>query len=674
MKISLLLGALAITAGTVYGQEKTSGIVKANMNLTVKPGTDFFEYSGGGWIKNHPLTAEYSRYGVTESLYDENQKQIRQLIEGFAKTPQSKGSLGQKIGSLYNLAMDSIRRNNEGYSPIKPFLTLIKNIKNRKEYQIITSELTKRGENTEMFNIGVDADQHNASMNLVYISQGGLSLGERDYYINNDSATVKIRNAYKNYIQKLFIMVGNDAATAEKKMNAVLTIETQIAKTSYSAVKLRDVEGNYHKITYNQLINDYPGIDWGTKLLFQGFPAIKELSVNQPEPIHEVEKILTKTPLEDLKAYAEFKVINDAANALDDNFRAEAFKFSRVISGALQDRPRWKRAVSVVNDVMGMAVGKMFVEKYFPESSKIRMLELVKNLQIAFTERIKTTKWMEPATKKQAIDKLNHFIVKIGYPEKWRDYDKLSINDSLSYYENLSNATEYLQDYDIQRKVNKPVDKAEWLMTPQTINAYYNPTTNEICFPAAILQPPFFIPEADDAYNYGSIGATIGHEMTHGFDDEGCQFDKNGNVYNWWTTKDKKNFQNRTKVMADFFNNIYVLPDVKLNGQLTLGENLADNGGLKIAYQAYKNATKNNPLGIKDGFTADQRFFISYGFGWAESIRPELLRRFNTTDPHSPACWRVNAALPQIDEWYKAFNIKICDKLYIPKAKRVDVW
>ena len=507
------------------------------------------------------------------------------------------------------------------------------------------------------------------------VNQGGLSMGERDYYLSDEEATKKVREGYKAYVKKLFLMTGCDEATAQKRMEAVLNIETRIAKASYSATKLRDVEGNYHKMSYQQLLADYPGIDWSTLFLLNGVPAFESISVNQPEPIHEVEKILAESAIEDLKAYLYFKLVDDATGALSDDFRKESFNFyGHIMSGAEQDRPRWKRGVSAVESVLGMAVGKMYVEKYFPESSKKRMTELVRNLQIALGQRIDQQKWMSEATKKQAHDKLDAFYVKIGYPDTWMSYDALDINDSLSYYENLTKATQFMSRYYIEKRVNKKTDKTEWLMTPQTINAYYNPTTNEICFPAGILQPPFFNAEADDACNYGAIGVVIGHEMTHGFDDQGSQFDKEGNLRNWWTKADGENFKARTKVMADFFNKIEVLPGLHANGELTLGENIADHGGLNIAFQAFQNATKENPLGTKDGFTPEQRFFLSYALVWGGNIREAMLRQLKKIDPHSPGRWRVNGALPHIDAWYKAFNITKKDALFIPKNKRVDIW
>lgn len=674
MKKKTLLAAMMLATLSAGAQNLSSGIDKANMDLSVKPGTDFYRYAAGGWLKKNPLDAEHTSNGAFTDLYEQNQKRIQGLILEYATHPQPKGTLGQKLGSLYNLMMDSVRLNREGYAPLKPTLARIAAIKNVREYQIVTSQLDRRGDNTMMFGIGVGADMRNASMNIVSIGQGGIGLGTRDYYLNDDAQTVKIREAYKAFMKKMFEMVGDDPATAEKKMQAVMTIETRIAKASYDKVTLRNINKNYHKMSYTQLVSDYPGIDWGNVFLQNGFPMFNEVDLGQPEPIHEVEKILGDTPLDDLKAYAEAKVISGAASHLSDAFRAEAFKFSSVMSGAQKDRPRWKRAVSGTSGVFGEAIGKLYVEKYFPESSKQRMIELVKNLQVALGQRIAEASWMSAETKAKAQDKLENFIVKIGYPDKWKDYSGLQIDDSLSLYENLQNVSEFMtMDY-INRKVNKPVDKTEWGMTPQTVNAYYNPTTNEICFPAAILQPPFFDANADDAVNYGGIGAVIGHEMSHGFDDQGSQFDKTGNQRDWWTAQDKKNYEARTKVLVDHFGKVELIPGKKINGNLTLGENIGDNGGLNVAYLAFQNSMKKNPLKNKDGFTPEQRFFLSWARVWAGNARPEYLELIINTDPHSPNEARVNAALPHIDGWYEAFNIKKGDKLFIPKKRRAQIW
>ncbi|WP_455069278.1 M13 family metallopeptidase, partial [Prevotella nigrescens] len=656
MKKRTLIAACLLAAMSANAQSQVSGIDKKNMNLNVKPGTDFYQYAAGGWLKSHPLDAEHTNNGAFTDLYEENQKRIQELILEYASKPQKKGTLEQKIGTFYNMLMDSVRLNREGWEPLKPTLARIAAVKSNKEYQLVTAELDRRGEGTMMFGIGVGADMRNASMNIVAIGQGGLGLGTRDYYLNEDPQTVKVREAYKTYMKNLFKMVGNDEATAAKKVEAIMAIETRIAKVSYSNVQLRDIDKNYHKMSYNDLVLNFPGIDWGNVFLQSGFPPFDAVDVGQPEPIHEVEKILADTKLDDLKAYAEIKVISGATSQLSDAFRAESFKFSSVLSGAQQDRPRWKRAVATVSGVFGEAIGKLYVAKYFPESSKQHMIRLVKNLQEALGQRIQEATWMSAATKAQAKDKLDNFIVKIGYPDKWRDYSGLQIDDKLSLYANMQNINEFLLQDELNRKVNKPVDKMEWGMTPQTINAYYNPTTNEICFPAAILQPPFFDPNADDAVNYGGIGAVIGHEMSHGFDDQGSQFDKTGNQRDWWTAQDKKNFQERSKVLVDHFGKVEVVNGKKVNGQLTLGENIGDNGGLNIAFRALQNSMKKKPLKTLDGFTPEQRFFLSWARVWAGNARPEYLEYLITVDPHSPNMARVNAALPEIDAWYDAFK------------------
>lgn len=674
MKRQIVLLSLALACTGAFAQTPTSGIDRNNLDTSVRPGDDFYHYAAGGWLKSHPLDAEHPENGAFIDLEELNQKRIQELILQYASQPQKQGTLGQKIGSLYNLMMDSVRLNREGWAPLKPTLARIAAIKNTREYQIVTAALDRNGEGTMMFGIGVDADQRNAAWNLVDIGQGGLGLGTRDYYVSDDPDKKKVLEAYKTYLTHLFQLVGNDEAKAKSKMQKVLDIETEIAKASYDEVKLRDVDGNYHKMSYTELVDQFPGIDWGNVMLASGMPAIDSIDVAQPEPIHEVEKILADTPLEDLKTYAEAKVISGASSQLSDAFRKEAFQLSAALSGVRQDRPRWKRAVGLVSGTLGEAIGKLYVEKYFPESSKKKMLDLIHNLQTALAQRIDAATWMGSATKAQAKDKLQNFIIKIGYPDKWKDYSGLQVVDSLSLYENLQHIARWATDKYIAEKVNKKVDKMEWGMTPQTINAYYNPTTNEICFPAAILQPPFFDPNADDAVNYGAIGGVIGHEMSHGFDDQGSQFDKNGNQHDWWTAQDKKNFNARTKVLADNFSHFEVLPGVKINGEQTLGENIGDNGGLNIAFTALQNSMKQHPLTTIDGFTPEQRFFLAWGRVWASNMTPEVIRYLITADVHSPNMARVNAALPQIDAWYKAFGVKKGDKLFLPKNKRAHVW
>ena len=657
-----------------FAQTPVSGIDPSNLDTSVRPGDDFYHYAAGGWLKSHPLDAEHSENGAFVDLYELNQKRIQDLILQYANSPQQKGSLGQKIGSLYKLMMDSVRLNREGWAPLKPTLDRIAAIKTPREYQIVTAALDRNGENTMMYGIGIDADQRNSAWNLVNIGQGGLGLGTRDYYTSDDPDNKKVLEAYKTYLTKLFMLVGNDEATAKSKMQKVIDIETQIAKASYDEVKLRDIDANYHKMTYTDLVDQFPGIDWGNVLLASGLPAIDTIDVAEPEPIHEVEKILANTPLDDLKTYAEAKVISGATGRLSDDFRKVEFELDAALSGVKQDRPRWKRAVSLVSGSLGEAIGKLYVEKYFPESSKKKMLDLVHNLQTALAQRIDQATWMSQATKAQAKDKLQNFIIKIGYPDKWKDYSGLQVDDSLSLYENMKRISRWAVDKVIAEKVNKKVDKMEWGMTPQTINAYYNPSTNEICFPAAILQPPFFDPNADDAVNYGAIGGVIGHEMSHGFDDQGAQFDKYGNQHDWWTAQDKKNFDARTKVLADYFSNFEVLPGVKINGKQTLGENIGDNGGLNIAFTALQNDMKSHALTTINGFTPEQRLFLAWARVWASNATPEVVKYLCTVDVHSPNMARVNAALPQIDAWYKAFNVKKGDKMFVPKNKRAHIW
>lgn len=665
---------MSALAGCTSNGKLGSGIDIKNMDTTIAPGEDFFTYAGGGWMAANPLKPEYSRFGQFDQLHENNEQQLKTMFEEYAGTEQEKGSLGDKIGIIFRQAMDSVKRNKDGWEPIRKNLETVRKISTREDYISTIAALAKRGVDCAMFGIYCDADLTDASQNLVQTYQGGLGLGNKEYYLNNDEETVKIREAYKAYIKKLFQMVDYEESAAEKKMKNIMDIEMQIARASYSKVELRDVPNNFHKMTFVEFKNEYKGVDWDVVFKNLGYPEFANISVSQPSHMKEICKIYQTASLEALKDYAERDVISGATSLLSDEFRAAAFEFSKVLSGAEEDKPRWKRAVGAVNGVLGMPVGKLYVEKYFPESSKQRMLQLVENLKIALGQRIDELTWMSDSTKQSAHEKLSNFIVKIGYPDTWRDYSGIQISDTLSYYENMCNASEWYLADEIERKVNKPVDKSEWLMTPQTINAYYNPSTNEICFPAGILQPPFFNPESDDAANYGAIGVVIGHEMSHGFDDQGCQFDKDGNMRNWWTVQDKENFDAKTAVLRDYFSTLEVLPQVFINGQLTLGENIGDNGGLNIAYRAFQNATAENPLEVKDGYTPQQRFFLSFAFVWATNIRDEALRNQVKNDPHSPARYRVNGALPHIDAWYEAFGIKEGDKLYIAPENRARIW
>lgn len=662
--------SLMLICGATASAQQLNGYDKSNMNLDVKPGDNFVEYACGNWLKTHPLRDDQMTNGAFLDLYEQNQKQIQEMILEFSTKPQEKGSLGYKIGTLYNQMMDTLKRNEQGLAPIMPYIEKVRAVKDRKEYQRVTAEIDRRGESTMMYAWGVNADLRDADYNIVYISQGGLGLGNRDYYFNEDPQTLAVREAYKAYGRRLFAALGYDEAKANELMEKVYAIEKRIAEVSYDQVKLRDVDANYHKYSYDQLVSEFPGIDWPTVFWVTGFPAFKQLVVEQPEPLHEVEKILADTPLDDLKAYAEARIIAGAASCLTQDLRRSYFKFSQALTGQPEDDPLWKKATALVNGVLGEAIGKMYCEKYFPESSKQRALAMVHNLQQALGERIDALDWMGDATKAEAKKKLANFHIKIGYPDKWKDYSKMQIDDQLSLYENLANVSEWRWIDGLNRKVNKPVDKDEWHMTPQTINAYYSPTTNEICFPAGILQPPFFDVEADDALNYGAIGGVIGHEMSHGFDDQGCQFDVTGNQRNWWTAADKAAFDKRAARLADYFSTIEAVNGKKVNGKQTLGENIGDNGGIHIALQALHNTGNNNVI---DGLTADQRFFLGWARVWASNNREQYLDMLLNQDVHSPNLVRVNGALPQIDEWYEAFGIKK-GKLFIPKNKRIKIW
>lgn len=653
--------------------KSTSGIDLANMDTTVSAGTDFFRYACGGWSDAHPLTAEYSRYGTFDELFENSQKQLRELIEGLAAQKNNQaGSAAQKIGDLYNMAMDSVTLNKQGAEPVKAMLDKIAGMKDKSEIVPMMTEMAHIGIGT-YFHSYVYADPKNSSLNIFQMGQGGINLGEKEYYLDTDSITQNIREQYKLYIGKLFQLAGFSEADAQQKVADVMEVETAIAKVSRSATELRDPEANYHKMSFDELKKTISGIDWDAYMKGLGIQVPAELNVEQVEPIQEVARLMNTLPLSKHVSYLEYNLLDAAASCLSDDFVAARFDFyGKVLSGRQVNQPRWKRAVNSVNGMLGELVGEMYVEKYFPAAAKERMVKLVKNLQTALGERIDAQEWMSDSTKIRAHEKLAAFHVKVGYPDKWKDYSKLEIKND-SYWANVCRASEWGFN-DMYSRIGKPVDKDEWLMTPQTVNAYYNPSTNEICFPAAILQPPFFNMEADDAANYGAIGVVIGHEMTHGFDDQGRQFDKDGNLTDWWAPGDADRFKERAQVMVDFFNKIEVLPGLQANGELTLGENLADHGGLNVAYLAFQNATKDAPLGVVDGFTPEQRFFLAYATLWAGNIRDEQIRVYTKSDPHSLGKWRVNGALPHIQAWYDAFHITPSDPLYVAPENRVNVW
>ena len=666
--------ALCITA-CIIPEKMKSKIDVTNLDVEVRPGDDFYEYANGGWMKKNPLTAEYARYGQFDALAEKNREQLKELVlEQAALENPAPGSEAKKIGDLYNLAMDSVRRNSEGYAPIQPLLDKVAAVSDRSQLLPLSAELMRQGISTA-FHVFFEADIMNSSENLLQIYQGGLSLPEKSYYIDEDSVTVSIRDKFREHVVKMFMLCGFSEEQSKENMQAVMRIEKRIAEKSFDHVQQRDPAANYHKFTYDSLKTEYSTLPWDVFFDSLGIKGVSSVNVAQTEPLKEVAAIFEQEPLEDILAYMQWNVINSTAGELNDELSAQNFDFyGRTLSGAQEQRPRWKRALGVVNATLGEAVGKLYVAKYFPPAAKERMLALVGNLQKALAQRIDAQEWMSDSTKQFAHDKLNSFRVKIGYPDKWKNYDNLIIDPADSYAANCRRISEFMWDDMIARKHNKPVDVDEWYMTPQTVNAYYNPTTNEICFPAGILQYPFFDMDADDAFNYGAIGVVIGHEMTHGFDDQGRRFDKNGNFTDWWTEKDAESFNERTKVIINHFNDIYVLPDMKANGELTVGENIADHGGLTIAMQAFRNATENTEPLVLDGFTPEQRFYLAYANVWAGNIRDEEIRNRTKSDPHSLSRWRVNGTLPHIEDWYKAFGITADDKLYIPENKRLNIW
>ena len=671
---SLLLMSIAITALACGGSDLKSGIRLENFDKTAKPGDDFYQFVCGGWVKNNPLQPEYSRFGSFDKVAEDTRKQLNDLIEELAGKQNQEGSIAYKIATLYNQMMDSTTLNSNGFKPLEADLKAIRAIDSRSGVFAEAAELMRKGI-FSFFYFGLSADAKDSKNNIVIFLQGGLTLGDKEYYIDTDENTLSIMAAYRAHVAKMFSMVGYGESEANKKMEDVLRIETRLAKASRTNVELRDPESNYNKMSYTDFKAKYSNIDFDTFCKKLNLDDLQQLTVGQPEFYAEVDKVFATEDVEALKSYMEWNYINAAASYLSDDFRLEHFNFNgKVLRGRQQDQPRWKRAVGLCSDAMGEALGQLYVEKYFPASHKERMTKLVKNLQEALRERILAQDWMSDSTKAVAIDKLNTFHVKIGYPDTWRDYSGMNVTTDKSLWENVLAVNVSDIEHAVKTKYKQPVDPDEWFMTPQTVNAYYNPTTNEICFPAGILQYPFFDMEADDAFNYGAIGVVIGHEMTHGFDEEGRQYDKEGNLHEWWAKEDAEKFMQRVKPLADFFSNINVLDDLKGNGELTLGENLADHGGLQVSFQAFKNATKDAPLKDKDGFTPEQRFFIAYATVWANNIREEEIRKRTKSDPHSIGLWRVNGTLPHIDSWYEAFNVKEGDKMFIPADNRVRIW
>ncbi|MBQ0050153.1 MAG: M13 family metallopeptidase [Bacteroidales bacterium] len=678
--IMTIAATAAITACSKGGSQLGSGIDLANLDTTYSPGADFYMFATGGWQKNNPLTAEYSRFGSFEVLSENCNKQLREIIDSVAALNNEEGSIEQKIADFYNAAMDSVSLNgDEAAYALQAFLAC--------DGYGSSDEITKEWLANEwprlnrqgvagLFSIYIGADEKDAQNNIISIIQGGMTLRQKEYYLDTDEETTRVREAYKGYIESLAQHMGFAEIDALQIMTDVMRIETRIAKVSRSMTELRNPETNYNKMTYAELKAMAPAIEWDA--IFKNYfisdvNAIKDVIVGQPEVIAEVNKILQQETPQALQNYYLWHAMDMAAAYVDDQARQLSFNFwGKSLSGTPEDRPRWKRAVASVEDALGEALGQLYVARFFPPEAKERMQKLIANLQVALGERIDVQDWMSDETKKVAHEKLDAFYVKVGYPDKWTDFSTLKIGKV--YLTNVLNCNEWSLKDAVAKHFNKPVDHDEWFMNPQTVNAYYNPTTNEICFPAGILQPPFFDMNADDAFNYGAIGVVIGHEMTHGFDDQGAKYDKNGNLNQWWKQEDTDRFNERIQVMRTFHDNIEVLPGLHANGSFTLGENMADHGGLMVAFQAFKNATEKSPLSAIDGFTPEQRFFLAYANVWGQNIRDEEIRRRVKSDPHQLGKWRVNGQLPHIDAWYDAFGITDNDPMFIPKEERVTIW
>ena len=666
-KINTFILTMAITSASAVAVTPR-GVDPANLDKNVSPGTDFYQYACGGWMKANPLKPEYSRFGTFDQLAELNRQQVYDLIMGLDAKSAAKGSNTQKIADLFALGMDSVRLNAEGAKPLAADLARINNATRE---EVIDLMATLPGVNA-FFGTGVEADMMNADMNVMYWGQGGLGLGDRDYYIKDGENEKRVLEAYRKYLITIAELAGYSPKDAKRLATNAISVEKTLARAATSREELRNPMAGYNPMSMEKLAKDYPNVDLRRYFAKSGINNIETLIVGQPKSLAAVDVIMKTAPEQVLRDYLAAGYLSSAAPYLSDDYVNASFELTKTISGVQQMQPRWKRALNVPNSMLGEALGQLYVEKYFPASSKEKMLTLVGNLQTALGQHIDNLTWMSDATKAKAREKLAAFTVKIGYPDKWRDYSKLNVDPSKSYWQNVQDAIIFNNDFNLA-DFGKPVDRSRWYMTPQTVNAYYNPTTNEICFPAGILQAPYFNPEADDAENYGAIGVVIGHEMTHGFDDQGRQFDKDGNLKDWWTEEDAAAFTKLADGLVAQFDSIKVLGDTHANGRFTLGENIADQGGLRVAYTAYHNVINGEGETI-DGFTPDQRFYLSYANVWAGNIRDAEILRRTQIDPHSLGKWRVNASLRNIAPFFKAFSIKEGDPMFRPAEERVIIW
>ncbi|MBD5177906.1 MAG: M13 family metallopeptidase [Bacteroidales bacterium] len=667
----LLLSAVGMASMLGACGHKATGSVEgiaSAIDTTANAKDDFYAYACGGWMQAHPLKPEYSRFGTFDELGEKNREQIRDIVLSINPAQEAFGSNAQKVGDLYALGMDSARLNAEGAAPLKDDLATI-NAANREDIVKLMATLPGLG---TFFGTGVEADLANASMNTMYWGQGGLGLGDRDYYTVDSDRNEAIRAAYRNYLTTLGKLIGYNDEESARMTNNVMAIETRLAKKHLTRTQQRDIPAQYNPRSVAELDQQFPAIGLADYFKAQNLD-VDTVIVDNPAYYEEVANALASESLDVLRDYMTASYVSSAANYLSDDFTNAKFELRKVMSGVEEQQPRWKRALAVPNGVLGEALGQLYVAKYFPESSKEKMEALVGNLQTALGQHIENLTWMSDTTKAKALEKLAAFTVKIGYPDQWRDYTNLTIDPKESYWENMKKAIVFNTEFN-NADYGKPVDRNRWFMSPQTVNAYYNPTTNEICFPAGILQAPFFDPEADDAVNYGAIGVVIGHEMTHGFDDQGRQFDKDGNMADWWTAADAEAFEELANKLVEQFNKVEVAPGTFANGKLTLGENIADQGGLRVAYTAYHNSLNGSEGEVVGGFTPDQRFYLGYANVWAGNIRDAEILQRTESDPHSLGKWRVNATLRNLEPFYKAFDIAEGDAMFMPTADRVVIW